>query len=175
MEEVILLLGGNLGNRELALAQAMEKIEEQVGEITAHSSIYESEPWGFEDKNQFLNQAIKVNTELNPQQLLDKLLEIEQSLGRVRTGKLSARTIDLDILFYGNEKINTVTLTIPHPRISERLFTLLPLAELMSSSALPVLNNTAQQLIKQCPDKSKIHLWNFKNNPYKGVINFSDY
>ncbi len=164
MEEAILLLGGNLGNRELVLAQAMEKIEEYIGEITAHSSIYESEPWGFEDKNQFLNQAIKVNTQLNPQQLLDKLLEIEQSLGRVRTGKLSARTIDLDILFYGNQKITTETLTIPHPRISERLFTLLPLAETMGNSQLPVLKNTAQELIQVCQDRSKIHIWNYKDN-----------
>lgn len=164
MEEAILLLGGNLGNRELALAQAMEKIEEQVGEITAHSSTYESEPWGFEDKNQFLNQAIKVNTQLNPQQLLDQLLEIEQSLGRVRSGKISARTIDLDILFYGNQKIITDKLTIPHPRISERLFTLLPLAELMGNDLLPALNISPQELIKACSDKSKIHIWNFKNN-----------
>ena len=164
MEEAILLLGGNLGNRELALAQAMEKIEAHVGEITSNSSIYESEPWGFEDKNQFLNQAIKVNTELNPQQLLDKLLEIEQSLGRVRTGKLSARTIDIDILFYGNQKITTETLTIPHPRISERLFTLLPLAELVENDILPALNISAQELIKACSDKSKIYIWNFKNN-----------
>ncbi len=163
MEEAILLLGGNLGNRELALAQAMEKIEAHVGEITAHSSIYESEPWGFEDKNQFLNQAIKVNTELNPQQLLSTLLDIEQSLGRIRTGKLSARIIDLDILFYGNQKITTETLTIPHPRISERLFTLLPLAELLRNDILPVLNISAQELIKACSDKSKIHIWNFKN------------
>ncbi|MGE0636835.1 MAG: 2-amino-4-hydroxy-6-hydroxymethyldihydropteridine diphosphokinase [Bacteroidia bacterium] len=167
MEEAILLLGGNLGNRELALAQAMEKIEAQVGEITAHSLIYESEPWGFEDKNQFLNQAIKVNTQLKPQQLLDKLLEIEQSLGRVRTGKLSARVIDLDILFYGNEKIDSETLTIPHPRISERLFTLLPLAEVTDNKPLPLLNTTAQELIKHCPDKSKICIWNFKNNSQK--------
>lgn len=165
MEETILLLGGSLGNRELALARAMEKIEEHVGEITAHSSIYESEPWGFEDKNQFLNQAIKVNTQLNPQQLLEQLLNIEQSLGRVRTGKLSARTIDLDILFYGNEKINTDTLTIPHPRIQQRLFTLLPLSELMSNTPLPVLNTTASELIKQCPDQSQIRIWNFKDTP----------
>jgi 2-amino-4-hydroxy-6-hydroxymethyldihydropteridine diphosphokinase len=162
MEEAILLLGGNLGNRELALAQAMKKIEERVGEITAHSSIYESEPWGFEDKNQFLNQAIKVNTELNPQQLLEQLLKIEQSLGRVRTGKVSARTIDLDILFYGNEKINTDTLTIPHPRIHERLFALLPLAEITSNTNLPVLKNTTEELIKVCQDKSKITIFNFK-------------
>jgi 2-amino-4-hydroxy-6-hydroxymethyldihydropteridine diphosphokinase len=164
MEEAILLLGGNLGNRELALAQAMEKIEERVGEIIAHSSIYESEPWGFEDKNQFLNQAIKVSTELSPHQLLDKLLEIEQSLGRVRTGKLSARTIDLDILFYGSKEINSETLSIPHPRISERLFTLLPLAEITEYSNLPVLNKTAEELIKICPDKSSIRIWNYKKN-----------
>lgn len=164
MEEAILLLGGNLGNRELALAQAMEKIEEQVGEIIAHSSIYESEPWGFENKNQFLNQVIKVNTKLTPEQLLAKLLGIELSLGRIRTGKLSARNIDLDILFYGNKIINTPTLTIPHPRISERLFTLLPLAEITKNMNLPALNNTAQELIKVCSDKSKIHIWNYKNN-----------
>ncbi len=163
MEESILLLGSNLGNRELAMAQAMEKIEEQVGEIIAHSSIFESEAWGFEDKNLFLNQAIKVNTELSPQQLLNTLLEIEHSLGRVRTGKLSARTIDLDILFYGNQKINTDKLTIPHPRISDRLFTLLPLAEITKNEPLPVLETTAQELIKNCSDKSEIRIWNYTN------------
>lgn len=162
MEEAILLLGGNLGNRELALEQAMKKIEEHVGEITAHSSIYESEAWGFEDKNLFLNQAIKVNTKLSPQQLLDKLLEIEKSLGRVRTGELSARIIDLDILFYGNEQINTETLTIPHPRISQRLFTLLPLAQITTNKPLPILNTNALELIKRCPDQSKVHRWDNK-------------
>lgn len=138
----------------------MAKIELYVGAITAKSSIYESEAWGFEDNNRFLNQVIKVKTELKPQELLDILLKIEESMGRIRTGKPSARTIDLDILFYDNLKIKTDTLTIPHPRISQRLFTLLPLSEITNNKVLPVLNTTAQELLKHCSDKSEIHLYN---------------
>ncbi len=156
MEQAILLLGGNLGEREQWLKKARSLIAEKAGIILAASSLYESEPWGFEHKNLFLNQAIKIKTKLNPQQLIETLLEIENLLGRIRTGEVSARIIDIDILFYGSEKIQTSALTIPHPRIAERLFTLLPLQELTGISVLPILNKTAEQLISECPDKSKI-------------------
>jgi len=159
MTEAILLLGSNLGERENIMDEACSLIEQEAGTIIAKSSIYESEPWGFEHENLFLNRALKIVTALNPKQLMETLLEIEKKLGRVRTGGLQARLIDIDILFYGDEKINTETLCIPHPRIKERLFTLLPLAEITQRKILPVLNKTAEQLIKVCPDQSKISLY----------------
>lgn len=156
MEEAILLLGSNLGERERYLGQARNLITEKAGEITALSSIYESEPWGFEDKNQFLNQAIKISTQLSPQQLIETLLAIEQLIGRIRTGQISSRVIDIDILFYGDQSIESEVLTVPHPRIAERLFTLLPLSDLTEKAILPILNKTAQELIDDCKDESEI-------------------
>ncbi len=159
MEQAILLLGGNLGEREQLLEKARKLIAEKAGAIIATSSLYESEPWGFEHENLFLNQALKINTELSPQQLIEALLEIEQTLGRIRTGTVSARVIDIDILFYGSENIKTATLTIPHPRIHERLFTLLPLQEITGNEILPVINKAAAQLISECTDRSNIQLY----------------
>ena len=158
MEQAILLLGGNLGERERFLEKARKLVAEKAGTVMKASSIYESEPWGFEDKNLFLNQAILITTRLNPQQLIETLLEIEHALGRLRTGTMAARFIDIDILFYGDKEIKTETLVIPHPRISERLFTLLPLRELTGNTVLPVLKKTAEQLISVCSDKSKVQL-----------------
>lgn len=157
MEEAILLIGGNLGKREHYLEQARNLIAEKAGEIIATSSIFESEPWGFQDNNLFLNQALKISTLLSPQQLILTLLEIEQLIGRTRNGQISSRVIDIDILFYGNQKINTNSLTIPHPRISQRLFTLLPLSEITGNQILPVLNKTARELINTCIDETKIY------------------
>ncbi len=159
MKEAIVLLGGNLGNRELSFENARKLIEQKAGAILKTSALYESEPWGFEDKNLFLNQAILITTQLSPQHLLDTLLEIEKILGRIRSGKLSSRVIDIDILFYGNEVINTENLKVPHPRIKERLFTLLPLSELCLNTLLPVLNITAEELISLCQDKSAIRIY----------------
>jgi len=157
MEEAILLLGGNLGNRQYNLEQARKQIAEKAGTILTTSSLYESEPWGFQDSNRFLNQAIVINTQLPPQQLLETLLEIELLLGRIRNGKVSSRVIDIDILFYGQQNIKTEKLTIPHPRISQRLFTLLPLQEIFGSKNLPVINKTTHALITECSDNSMVY------------------
>lgn len=160
MKQVILLLGGNLGTREVFLENARIQIKKKIGTILNISSLYESEPWGFEDENLFLNQAIKVNTDIGPMELMETILEIEKTIGRVRTGKLTSRVVDIDILFYGNEKIDLASLIIPHPRIQDRLFALLPLVEITKNQVLPVLNKTAEQLIVECSDKSKIHIYN---------------
>lgn len=162
MTETILLLGGNLGNREDFLEKALCLIRERAGSVLATSSLYESEPWGFKDNSNFLNQAVKIATRLSPRQLIETLLKIEEELGRIRTGKVTSRAIDIDILFYGNEEILTETLTIPHPRIKERLFTLLPLQEMMGEKLLPVLKKTAARLIDECPDKSQAYLYTAK-------------
>lgn len=158
MTETILLLGGNLGDRQKILDSALKKIATEIGEIIAVSPYYESEPWGFMHENLFLNRAIKVKTALSAFQLLEKIQLIEKSLGRVRTGKMEARLIDIDILFFGSEVVKSSQLTLPHPKISERLFALLPLAEITGNSKLPVLRKSALELIKSCKDNSRVQL-----------------
>lgn len=160
MKEAILLLGSNLGNRELYLEKARLQINEKAGVIIKTSSLYESEPWGFNSEHFFLNQAIKITTSLSPEELLKVLLEIEFSLGRIRTQIVSSRNIDIDILFYEKEVVNTENLIIPHPRIRQRMFTLLPLSEVEQLDKLPIFDETVQELIKNCNDKTKTYVYN---------------
>lgn len=160
MKEAILLLGSNLGNRELYLEKARLQINEKAGVIIKTSSLYESEPWGFNSENFFLNQAIKITTFLGPEELLKVLLQIEFSLGRIRTQIVSSRNIDIDILFYEKEVVNTENLIIPHPHIRQRMFTLLPLSEVEQFDKLPIFDETVQELIKNCNDKTKTYLYN---------------
>lgn len=157
MEEVYLLLGSNLGDREKLLAEAIERIIQRCGNITQMSSIYESEPWGFDNNNDFLNQVVVIETKLSPHQLLSVILEIEQELGRKRSkGKMVSRIIDIDILFYGEHIVDTHDLKIPHPSIQERRFTLIPLLEISPEMKHPVLRKTMRQLLKECPDKLRV-------------------
>jgi 2-amino-4-hydroxy-6-hydroxymethyldihydropteridine diphosphokinase len=138
MATVFLGLGSNLGDKTEYLKEAREAIGESVGEIIAVSSVYENEAVGFEG-NSFCNQVIKVETELSPQNLLQKTQEIEQSMGRTEktviengTPVYSNRIIDIDILLYDNLQIDTAILTIPHPRMFEREFVMVPLKEVMN-------------------------------------------
>lgn len=136
MERVILSLGSNLGEREQYLTRAIALIEEAIGEIRERSTIRESESWGF-NSTPFLNLVIIISTPLSPTHLLTKLQEIEKKLGREHktqylngTAIYSDRTIDIDILYYGELKMESEALTIPHPKIAEREFILQPLREL---------------------------------------------
>ena len=138
MSTVYLSLGSNLGNREKYLKETRVAIQKEVGEIIAESTIYESEAEGF-DGNLFLNQIIKIETTLLPEQLLQKTEEIERKLGRtqkteIKNGKpvYENRIIDIDILLYDDLQIDTETLTIPHPRMLEREFVMKPLREIMN-------------------------------------------
>lgn len=128
MDGIILSLGSNLGNRQQYLNQAIKLIEEQIGNVVEASSVIETKSWGF-DSADFLNQVIRIETKLSPIELLDKLQEIEIQLGRTHkrdnvfdTSDYADRTIDIDILFYNGEVINTERLTIPHPYIEAREF-----------------------------------------------------
>ena len=119
---VFVLLGSNLGDRELIVNQACKMMGERCGEIVAKSRLYESEPWGFQSEHWFLNQVVELATSLSPDVLMASLLEIEKELGRDRTlphnGYVS-RPIDLDILYFGNEISDTKMVTAPHPRLHE--------------------------------------------------------
>src|SRR5262245_47850928 len=128
MNTAYLLIGGNLGDRRQNLLQAVSLINEQCGAVIISSSIYETEAWGKTDQTSFLNQALKISTELNARQLMRKVLRIEKSMGRERKEKMGPRLIDIDILFYGNEIHDLRFLKIPHPEIQNRRFVLVPLA-----------------------------------------------
>jgi len=159
MNTAYLLLGSNLEDRKSRIRQAIVEIGERIGDVRQSSSLYESEPWGFHSECNFLNQVIKVETVLSPRSLLGKILDIEQEMGRKRTGNTrgySSRTIDIDILFFNDEVIRDERLHIPHPRISERMFTLVPLCELNASFIHPVFQKTLQDLLAECTDRNTV-------------------
>ena len=149
---IFLLLGSNIGSRRANLKSAREAIELNIGTWLNNSSIYETAPWGKADQPNFYNQAIELETNLSPDSLLTELLEIEKNLGRTRQDVWGERTIDIDILFYGNEIIETDRLKIPHPQLQYRRFALMPLNEIAPSLIHPLLERNIQQLLKDCPD-----------------------
>ena len=155
MKNVFLGIGTNLGSRESNLEQAVAEIEKYIGPVLSSSSIYETEPWGFKAKDEFLNRVIKVETELTPSGLLGKILMIESLLGRVRSEeRYSSRLIDIDILLYEDKIIEEESLKIPHPLLQHRRFVLVPLCELASEMIHPVLKRSFAELLEICGDRS---------------------
>lgn len=131
-------IGSNLGDREAHLARAIELLSAEDGiEVTAVSQIRETEPVGPVDQGPFLNGAVQVATELAPRELLDRLLGIERGMGRIRRERYGPRTIDLDLLLYGDEVVDEPGLIVPHPRLRERRFALEPLSDLDPSLTIP--------------------------------------
>ncbi|MBR6438680.1 MAG: 2-amino-4-hydroxy-6-hydroxymethyldihydropteridine diphosphokinase [Bacteroidales bacterium] len=161
-EFVFILLGSNLGDRELLVNQACSMIEESCGKIVGKSKIYESEPWGFESKQWFLNQVVKINTSLSPDELMKTLLSIEKFLGRDRSvphdGYVS-RPMDLDILYFGDKVVDTEMVKAPHPRLHLRRFTLLPLCDIAPDFMHSVLKKTNRQLLEECQDFGKVNIY----------------
>jgi len=157
MHKVYLLLGSNLGNSLEHINTAVEEISIHIGKVTKKSSLYKSEPWGFDAENYFLNQVIEIETNLAPELLLHSILEIENNLGRKRTaGNYESRTIDIDILFYDNLIIKTSNLSIPHPLIPIRRFTLIPLNEIASFYMHPETQLSIKETLNQCKDISEV-------------------
>ena len=137
-------LGANLGNRERAIRDAAELLE-----VRRLSTIRETEPWGLTDQPRFLNAVAELETDRTPRELLDRLLEVERELGRVREGpRWGPRVIDLDLLLYGDRHVHQPGLDIPHPRLQERLFVLEPLAELAPDAVVPGVGKVAELLAK---------------------------
>jgi 2-amino-4-hydroxy-6-hydroxymethyldihydropteridine diphosphokinase len=161
MAKVYLLLGSNEGNRIEWLNKAMAELEQTVGKRIAKSALYETAAWGKEDQPDFLNMALCIETVLSPDELLQANQTIEQHMGRQRTVHWGQRTLDIDILFYGNEVVHLPTLEIPHPRIQDRRFALVPLNEIASGFSHPVLNKTISELLQACPDPLEVRLYPF--------------
>ena len=151
--DAVLGLGSNVGNRQAALAAAVDALRAHPDiEFIAASALYESEPWGLTDQQDFFNAAVRVATLLAPVDLLAAILAIEVSLGRVRGKKWGPRSIDIDILVFGDETIDVPGLTIPHPHLTERAFALAPLVDVMPEAAIK--DKPARQWLAQLERKS---------------------
>ncbi|MCE7073476.1 2-amino-4-hydroxy-6-hydroxymethyldihydropteridine diphosphokinase [Dyadobacter sp. CY327] len=153
---IFLSLGSNLGDRQAVLALAREQIANRVGIISSESSVYETEPWGLADQPAFLNQVIRVETALAPEEVLRIILDIEHELGRVRYERWGARVIDIDLLYYNALLLNSARLTLPHPRLQDRLFNLIPLVEIAPDYINPLLKKTSLELLQMCTDNGVV-------------------
>jgi 2-amino-4-hydroxy-6-hydroxymethyldihydropteridine diphosphokinase len=160
MNKVYLLTGGNIGDRTNYLQRAKEEIRKRCGGILMESSVYETEAWGDESQEAFLNQVLKIETQLRPEDLLKKLLQIEEELGRKREAKYGPRTIDIDILLFNDEVITQHGLKLPHPQLQNRRFVLIPLNEIAADKIHPVLKKTIAQILAECPDPLAVNKFN---------------
>jgi len=176
IETSYLILGGNSGDRMDNLLRAVDMLRVEAGRVVALSAVYESEPWGFDDPCWFLNQVAVVKTSLAPLNLLECIQRIEQTLGREHSHEgYHARTMDIDILLYGNQIIDFPGLVIPHLRIAERMFVLQPMTELAPDLEHPVLHCTMEQLRDKCTDIKQVRYYfpNALNNCPNMFITFT--
>lgn len=149
-----LLLGGNLGDREDNLRKAIALIAENIGSVVSISALYETAAWGKTDQPSFLNQAVAVETNFTAIEVLNKALEIEKVLGRVRKDKWGERLLDIDLILYGNEVIDIENkLQVPHPHMQERRFVMAPLAEIAPGVVHPILGKTILDIFENITDK----------------------
>jgi len=153
-----------MGNRFENLRKAIEKLN-QTAEIKVvnTSSVYETDPVGYEEQGQFLNMVLEAETTLEPFQLLSACMKIEQELGRKREVRWGPRTMDLDILLYNQENIKSEMLTVPHPRMHERAFVMVPLIEIQPNIMLPGTDSPLQAVLEDIPDREGVRIWKRKN------------
>ena len=159
LAKAILLLGSNLGNRQLLLKTAIQQIALEAGQVLSVSSIYKTAPWGTESQNGYLNQAVCIETSSTPFKLLTTLQKIEIDLGRTRNIRWEDRVIDIDILLFENEIIHSPTLTIPHSEMQNRRFALAPICEIASDWVHPILLTDIKTILAKCKDEGQIELF----------------
>jgi 2-amino-4-hydroxy-6-hydroxymethyldihydropteridine diphosphokinase len=152
MNGVYLIIGGNLGNRALNLALCKKEISEEIGLILKQSSIYETAAWGITNENSYLNRVLFLETILTAERVMEICLEIEKKFLRVRQKKWESRIMDIDILFFNNEIIKTKKLQIPHPRMAERKFVLIPMVEIAPNLVHPLLDKSMTKMLSECED-----------------------
>lgn len=160
VENVFLGLGSNVGNREAYLEASVDAIGKlKTTEILRKSSIYETEPWGVEGQEPFLNQVLEIETRLKPDDLYTHCQNIERVLGRKKNRNWRPREIDIDLLLYGNRVINSETVQVPHPYLADRRFVLVPLAEIAHRLMVPGLNRCVRELLDVCTDSKSVRLY----------------
>jgi 2-amino-4-hydroxy-6-hydroxymethyldihydropteridine diphosphokinase len=162
MNTVVLLLGSNVGERLINLENACKNIEKELGKITGQSSMYETEAWGNTEQESFLNMVVKVDSSIQAQQAMERIIRMEEAMGRVRTKKWEPRIIDIDILFYNDEIISSENLVVPHSGLHQRKFTLVPLAEIMPGYIHPILKKSIAELLEGLNDSLDVK----KISPY---------
>ena len=159
---VVLLLGSNVGERVPLLMRAVGEVASRIGTVSCASSLYETEPWGFEAEQNFLNQAVVVDTNLEADEVLRIALDIEKELGRVRSqGAVgyASRTMDIDLIFYNSTMMDSPHLTLPHPRMQDRRFVLEPLVQIIPDFRHPKTGKTMRQLLEECTDLGAVKLY----------------
>ena len=172
MNQAFISLGSNIGDRYHYLHEALKILETSYEvELVKVSSVFETDPVGYTDQDLFLNMVAQISTELTPFELLDACLEIEKELGRKREVRWGPRTIDLDILLYNEENIITERLVIPHPRMIERSFVVIPLLEISPELKLPSMIKPLREIADELPDKEGVRIWKGKNG--EGVFALS--
>lgn len=162
---VFLGLGSNLGDREAAIDGALARLAARGVRLRARSSTWLTEPVGGPPQGLFLNAAAAVETALAPAELLAAALAVEREMGRVRAERNGPRTIDVDLLLYGDRRIEGPGLSVPHPRLHERRFVLAPLAEIARDVVHPTLGLTIAELFDRCPDRSGVRLFHGAGAP----------
>lgn len=163
MHKVFFSIGGNIGDRQTNLAKAIYEIGKRVGNMLRVSAIYETKAWGVENQPDFLNQVLLVETTLTPLETLETVLTIELEMGRIRTQKWYTRIIDIDLLFFDDQIIETQRLTLPHPFLAKRNFVLAPLVEIAPDFIHPKLQQSIKDLYQHSEDPLKV--WSLKKRP----------
>lgn len=159
MNGIYLIIGGNLGDRDQMLLQCRQAISRHIGPIVQQSGIYETKAWGNEDTPDYLNQVLQIDTRRSANEIMDICLSIELEMGRTRQARWEARLIDIDLLFYHGDIIDRPNLHVPHPRMTDRRFVLVPLHEIAPGFIHPQLNCTVADLLADCKDPLEVHLY----------------
>lgn len=162
MNGIYILLGSNMGNRLEYLREAEQQLILSGIQVLDESSIYETEPWGKTDQDWFLNVVLQIDTSKTAKELLDILLQTEKSLGRIRKEKWGERSIDIDLLYFNDEILESELLTIPHSGIEDRRFTLIPLSEMCPLEIHPQTGKTQMQMLANCTDQLDCRLTDYK-------------
>jgi 2-amino-4-hydroxy-6-hydroxymethyldihydropteridine diphosphokinase len=155
-KKIHLLTGGNVGDRFGKLLEANRLIHENIGPVLKTSSLYETEAWGKVEQAPYLNQALEVSTLLSPAEVLSGIFKIEKTLGRLRRNKWEARPIDIDILFFEDEIVDTADLKIPHPLLHRRNFALIPMLEIAALKVHPLFQKNIEELYLESPDELEV-------------------